>query len=290
MDEFKARVGRRMPPSPLLVDRLTDRNNAPPPYIFFQGDSAKEVFERLMKQPAADFTSPIWKTKPAGAIDLLKRLLNKDPAARMTAADALKCGLSTPLIIARDGAWNDLLTLLLCIRAVVGRLLKNITNWTVVHPEWSACWTDSEVGRSRRIPSPPHSRSPLPRSPPPPPRCACRHPWMLAHSAKAAVPVSVIKSRGMSDSASGLTCDRLSADPTISEGGEDDNDDAPATPSGGSAGPSITSRQASGGGTVSARIFCPPENLKTRVLMHGFIDLYKKRVEAPYTLLLKVPS
>ena len=44
------------------------------------------------------------------------------------------------------------------------------------------------------------------------------------------------------------------------------------------------------GGVPSARVFCAPENLRLRILMHGFIDIFKKHVEAPYTLLLKAPN
>ena len=171
-----------------------------------QGDNAKEVFQSLSKQPEADFTSPIWDTMPTGAVDLLMRLLEKDPAVRITAADVL------------------------------------------------------------------------------------RHPWMMSHAAKAVVPShpgSIPRNWSFSDSAQSHTSERLILlDQTISEGGGDD--DCSLSP-GGSAGPSITSRQATGG-SVSARIFCPPENLKMRILMHGFIDLYKKHVEAPYTLLLKAPN
>ena len=67
--------------------------DAPPPLAWLgsQGSSTSEVFHSLRTQPKADFSNPIWKTLPAGVVDLLNRLLEKDPKKRITCADVLKC-------------------------------------------------------------------------------------------------------------------------------------------------------------------------------------------------------
>ena len=55
-----------------------------------QGETTEEVFKALKLQPAADFSHPIWKSLPAGAVNLLTRLLDKNPRTRISAADVLK--------------------------------------------------------------------------------------------------------------------------------------------------------------------------------------------------------
>jgi len=102
---------------------------------------------------------------------------------------------------------------------------------------------------------------------------------MVAHSAAAARPLSqaqLEKKESFADaSQSGY---RLGLD----EGG--------ASMAGDSAGPPSREVRAVRGRAPSALVFAPPENQKLRFLMHGFIDLYKKHVEAPYTFLLKAPN
>ena len=55
----------------------------------FIGESASEVFDALATHRALDFTSPLWRSHSPAVIDLLQRLLTKDPGRRISLQDVL---------------------------------------------------------------------------------------------------------------------------------------------------------------------------------------------------------
>ena len=69
---------------------LTPSRVTPPPSPHQQGETAADVFESLRKPGGVQFTGLRWTLVSKSAKDLIVRLLEKDPSARMHAQDALK--------------------------------------------------------------------------------------------------------------------------------------------------------------------------------------------------------